>query len=317
MSGRRAAATADAGGAFEGAGHLIRAVAAHAPGLSLLALALLLGAAVTEAFGLALIVPLLYVSGLAGASDEQHPVAESVARAAAYVGVELTLPAVLGVFLMLAAVRTAAGWQRQRILARISLGFVDRLRENLYASVAEAKWTQLARWRPSDIHHTLTSDVRRAGRGANLLFQLTVGIVLAVAQFGVALLIAPLVSVGALVAGASLVLVSGPLTRRARRRGSEQTQGNKKVYALVADFLAGLRLVKCHNAEARHVEEYRSAVRALRRPPSLLPRRSHRFRVRCWTWARRSCSRPWSGWRSRAPTWRCLNCWCWFSSSRA
>ena len=265
MSGRRTAANADGAGAFQGAGHLIRAVAAYAPGLSVLALALLLGAAVTEAFGLAMIVPLLYVSGLAGTAAEQHPVAESVARAAAYLGVELTLPAVLGIFLVLATVRTAAGWQRQRILARISLGFVDRLRENLYASVAAAKWAHLARWRPSDIHHTLTSDVRRAGQGANMLFQLTVGIVLALAQLGVAFLIAPLVSVGALLAGAALVLLTGPLTRGARRRGAQLTKGNREVYALVADFLAGLRLAKCYNAEARHVDEYRSAARAMRK----------------------------------------------------
>lgn len=56
-------------GAFRGAGALVSALLAQAPGLSALALALLLTATVTEAFGLALIVPLLYVTGLADAGD--------------------------------------------------------------------------------------------------------------------------------------------------------------------------------------------------------------------------------------------------------
>ena len=256
--------TAAQPGPFHGAGHLVRAVVAHAPGASALALALLLAAAVTEAFGLAMIVPLLYVTGLAGAADAQNPIVDSVVRVAAWIGVELTLPTVLGVFLALALVRTATGWQRQRLLARIRLGFVDRLREDLYASTAGAKWAQLARWRPSDIHHTLTSDVRRAGQGVNLLFQLTVGAVLALAQIAIAVLLAPLISLGALLAGGALLLLTGPLVRHSGRRGAQLTRGNRKLYATVADFLAGLKLVKSHNAEARHVGAFTAAARAMR-----------------------------------------------------
>ena len=250
--------------AFHGAGHLIRAAVAHAPGLSFLAFALLLAAAVTEAFGLALIVPLLYITGLAGPADAQHPIADSVARAAAAVGVELTLPVALGVFLALAGARTAAGWQRQRVLARIRLNFVDRLREDLYESAAGARWARLALWRPSDIHHTLTSDVNRAGQSVSMLFQLAVGAVLALVQLAVAILIAPLISLGALLAGSGLVLLTGPLARRSRRHGDILTQENRKVHAVVADFLAGLKPVKCYNAEALHVGEYKAAARAMR-----------------------------------------------------
>lgn len=265
IGNRRGIPPTGGGGAFDGTGHLVCAVAAHAPGACVLALALLLSAAVTEAFGLALIVPLLYVTGLAGDAEGEHPMVDQIERAAAYVGVELTLPTVLILFLALAALRTAAGWQRQRVLQRIRRGFVDRLREELYGAVAAASWGHLARWRPSDIHHTLTVEMRRVGQGVGLLFQMAVGTVLALAQFGIAAAVAPGVSAGALCAALALALLTGPLIRRARRRGAEQTAGNRKMHAVVADFLGGLKLVKSYNAESLLVGEYRAATRAMRR----------------------------------------------------
>lgn len=251
-------------GAFHGAGRLLRDLMAHSPGGCVVALALLLAAAVTEAFGLVMVVPLLYVTGLAAPSESAHPVVDQVVRLADRVGIEPTLPVVLALFLLLAAVRTATGWQRQRALAQVRLGFVDRLREDIYEAAAAARWSHLARWRPSDLHHTLTRDVSRTGRGVDLLFQLVVGTVLAVAQFAVAVTIAPVVSSGALMAGIALALLTVPLVRRARRRGTQQTAGNRKIHAVVAEFLGGLKLVKSLNAQALHVHEYKTAARAMR-----------------------------------------------------
>ena len=251
-------------GAFRGAGALVAELLARAPGLSALALALLLTAAVTEAFGLALIVPLLYVTGLAEASGNRPPVVDAVAAAAERIGLELTLPSVLAIFLALAAVRVAAAWQRQQVLARLAHGFEDRLRGDLYAATASAKWSHLIRWRRSDIHHALTREIRRAGSSVNLLCQLAAGSVLALAQFAVAVAIDPLVSLGALLAGAALAFLTVPLASRSSRRGTQLTRRNEAQHALVSDFLAGLRLVKSHNAEGRHLGDFTAAARATR-----------------------------------------------------
>lgn len=252
-------------GAFRGAGDLIAALLAQSPGLSALALALLLAAAVTEAFGLALIVPLLYVTGLADAFGNRPPIVDAVAGAVDRIGLELTLPSVLVIFLGLAIVRVAAAWQRQQVLARLAHGFEDRLRGDLYAATASAKWSHLTHWRRSDIHNALTREIRRAGGGVNLLFQLTVGAVLALAQFAVAIAIDPLVSLGAVLAGAALALLTVPLASRSARRGTQLTRRNEAVHALVSDFLAGLRLVKSHNAEARHLGDFTVALLAARK----------------------------------------------------
>lgn len=251
--------------AFGEAGPLARALIAYAPRKVVLALLLLLAAGITEAFGIVMIVPLLHAAGLGGPSGERSPIAEAAARAAGAVGVEPTLPAVLGVFLALALVRAATAWQRNVLLAGIRLGFVDRFRETLYAAVAAAKWEFLLGRRQSDVQHVLTSDVNRIGQSAFLMLQLTVTAVLALAQLALAVLISPLVSAAALLAGAALLLLTRPLVRRSRILGEKLTGANRALYGSVTDFLAGMKLAKSHGAEEPHVRHFGDAVATMRR----------------------------------------------------
>ena len=252
-------------GAFAEAGQLARALIACAPGKAALALLLLLAAGVTEAFGIVLIIPLLDLIGLSGSQGEQGPIAAAAARAAAAFGIELTLPMVLGVFLALAAVRSASAWRRNILLAEMRLGFVDRLREQLYTAIAAAKWEFLRDRRLSDALHVLTSDVNRIGQGALVLPQLAVTAVLALVQIVIAVLLSPLVSLAAILTGATLLLLTRPLMRRSRTLGEQITNASRAMFQSSTDFLAGLKLAKSYNAEALHVRHFTDATAAMRR----------------------------------------------------
>lgn len=252
-------------GLLEGAMTLGRALAAHAPRRCAFTLLLLLAAGVTEAFGLVMIIPLLHVTGLTGPSGALGPVVEAVARGADALGIALTLPAVLGVFLALAAVRSAVSWQRNVLLTAIRLEFVDRIRDDLYASVAEARWEFLLARRQSDIQHVLTSDVNRTGEGALLLLQLTVTAVLAAAQLALAVVISPLVSLAALAVGAALLVLTRPLVRRSRDLGRQLTGSSRDLHASVTEFLGGLKLAKSHDAERPHVRHFTDTTALMRR----------------------------------------------------
>ena len=252
-------------GAFAGAGELTRELVAYAPRKSILALLLLLTAGVTEAFGLLMIVPLLYLAGFAAPSGERSPVAEAMAHAADAAGVEWTLSTVLVVFLVLSAVRSAVAWQREVLLAGMRLGFVDRLRRKLYAAIAGAKWGDLLGRRQSDMQHVLTRDVDRVGQGAFLMLQLTVTALLTLAQLALAALISPSVTAVALAAGAVLVALTRPLVRRSRTLGKALTGANRALYGSVANFLGGLKLAKGHNAEGPHVRHFEEIVATTRK----------------------------------------------------
>ena len=251
-------------GVFAEAAELARALIAYAPRRSALALLLLLAAGVTETFGLLMVVPFLHMVGSGTQAGEGGPVAEAVARAADAAGVELTLPAALAVFLTLAAVRSAAAWQRTVLLARMRLGFTDRLREQLYAAVAGAQWESLLGRRQSDVQHVLTGDVNRIGQGAFLMLQLATTAALALTQVVVAALISPLLTAAALAAGTALLLLTRSLTKRSRTFGEALTGANRTLYGCVTDFLGGLKLAKGYNVEQLHVRRFTETVAAMR-----------------------------------------------------
>ena len=250
---------------FAEAGELARALYTYAPRRSVLALLLLLTAGVTEAFGLLMIVPLLYLAGFAAPSGERSPVAEAMMRIADTAGIEWTLPTVLAVFLALSAVRAAVAWQREVLLVGMRLGFVDRLRQKLFAAIAGAKWGDILGRRWSDVQHVLTKDVDRAGQGAFLMLQLTVMVLLALVQLALAALISPSVTAVVLAAGAALLVLTHPLVRRSRTLGKAMTDANRALYGSVTDFLGGLKIVKGHNAEGPHVRHFAETVAAMRK----------------------------------------------------
>ena len=252
--------------AFEGAGGLARALCADAPGRSLLAVVLLLVAAVTETFGIALLIPLLYAAGLAGAPNGgESPVRDALARGAEALGVELTLPVLLGAFVLLAALRSGVAWQREVQIAALRLGFVDRLRERLYKAIATAAWPVLVRRRSSDLLHVLTHDVSRAGQGAVHLIQASVNVTFALAQGALAVAIAPPIALGMLLGGSVLLVAAGPLVRRSRTLGDRLTAGGRAAHAAMTEFLSGLKLAKSDATEARHVRDFTGALRDMRR----------------------------------------------------
>lgn len=251
---------------FDGGARLAGALFAHAPRRAALAAGLLLAAAVTETFGIALLIPLLYAAGLDGGPDQtESPVREALARAAETLGIELTLPVLLAAFLVLVGVRSLAAWQRELQLTALRLGFVDALRRRLYAATARAAWPFLVRRRSSDLLHLLTHEVGRAGQGAIHMIQASVHLVFAVAQGAVAVAIAPPVGFAMLAVGGALVAAAGPLVRRSRTLGERLTAGGRAAHAVMAEFLGGLKLAKSDATEARHLRDYDRALADLRR----------------------------------------------------
>ena len=245
---------------FGEAGQLARALIAYAPRKIPLVLLLLLATAVTEAFGFLMLIPLLHVIGLSTRPGAASPVAEAVARTADAAGIELTLPAVLAMFMLIAAVRSVVAWQRDVLLADVRIGFIGQLRERLFAAVAGVKWEYFVRRRQSDVQHVLTSDVHRIGTGLISMLQLTVAVMLVLAQIALAMLISLPVTAVVLATGSVLLFLTRPLMRRSRTLGEALTGGNRKIHHSVTDFLGGLKLAKSYNTEGMHVRHFTEAV---------------------------------------------------------
>ena len=250
---------------MEGAGALARSLIAHAPRKTLLALLLLLATGFTEAFGILMIIPLLHVIGMDGSTGDGGRIVETVAQVTDALGVKLTLPSILALFLALVAVRVTANWHRNMLIASMRFGFVDHFREQLHAAAAGARWEFLSSCRQSDIQQVLTRGVTRVGNAAFLMLRLVAALLLASVQVALAVMISPLLSVAALFIGTALLAVVHPLTRRTRALGEGMTSADRRLFGSMTDFLAGLKISKSHGAEQLHIREFSEVVAGLRK----------------------------------------------------
>ena len=258
LAGRDSAAIASQATKFA------QALVVDAPRRIAFVVALLLATSVTEAFGILMLLPLLELAGMGGAGGEIGALVGMMRQAAAVLGVELTLPTVLGVFLVLAAVRSAAAWQRDVLMVRTQLEFVDRFRARFYRAIAQAEWEELSRHRSSELQNVLTVDVARASLGAKHLLNLMSTLMLTAAQVTLAFLISPLITAVAIGIGACLLGIVYPLARQAAGLGTQLTGANRDFFTTVSEFLAGLRFARSHDAEALHVRRFTDQLAAVR-----------------------------------------------------
>ena len=140
--------------------------------------------------------------------------------------------------------------------------FVLALRERLYASIVSARWAFLVQRRMSDMVHALLSDMERVSASAYQLLTLVAGSTVAMIYIGVAARLSP---------GLTLVVCAGGLvtlwlvrerSRRTAERSEAVSQANRRVYAMVTESLAGLKVAKSVGAEGRDIDVYRDLTHA-------------------------------------------------------
>ena len=250
---------------FGGSGQLARALFADAPRRCVLVLTLLLASAITETFGLALLIPLLSIADLGGGAGGASGIRQTLETGAGALGITLTLPVLLGAYVLLSAMRSGVAWQRQVQITAIRHGFVERRRKRLYAAIAHSAWSFLVRQRQSDLLHVLTHDVDRAGHGAMCIMRGAVTATFALAQLALASAISVHVTFGMAVVGGTLLAAGRPLLRRTSALGRQLTTGGRATHAAMTGFLGGLKQVKSDSAETRHVRDFSGALVEVRR----------------------------------------------------
>jgi ATP-binding cassette subfamily C protein len=243
----------------------LMALLSYGHGRIALAFSLMLLAGMTEGIGLLMLVPFLHLLGLSGSEGAPSGITALAAQAFGFLGLPMTLPAVLLVYIALIVVRALFVGARDVLLAAVRLGFVDALRVRLYTAVGRANWLFLSKRRMADLTQALTSDIDRVGSGTYYLLTLTLTTLMATVHVGAALTLSAPMTLIALVTGGSLAFLLLPQIRRARRLGEQLTEADRTVYRAVTEFLGGIKLAKSYGAEDRHREIFSDAVAGYRR----------------------------------------------------
>ncbi|MBI5800772.1 MAG: ABC transporter ATP-binding protein [Verrucomicrobia bacterium] len=214
---------------------------------------------VLEGAGLVVLLPVLELIGTGGPRASSG-LATGLADVWQAVGLPLTLPVALVIFIAFMAAQIALRHTLDLLNAGIETAFTSRLREELYAAMVRADWLFFTRQRASDITQVLTDEIQRVGFGTQ---QLLAGLGLAgvaLVQASLALALSPVLTALALGSGLALALALRPLTRRAYNLGKEGQERRADMAAAITEHLAGLKVAKSHGREAHHLAHFRRVL---------------------------------------------------------
>lgn len=222
-------------------------------------LGLNLAGALLEGLGLMLLLPLLHLAGVFGASD-----ATSLSRyIPALVGMWLDgipkdsrLLLMLGVFVGLIALQSGIALLRDRQSLLLRLRFVDHLRSHLFGALAAARWGFLSRHHSSEFLSVLTTDVGRIGIGALCLLQLFTQLAVFPVYLGVAFHLSAPVTGIAVLTGAALWWVLRKSREAAKQSGQVLSQATQGLFKEIQEFLGALKLIKIHGEDAGYRRQF-------------------------------------------------------------
>ena len=219
-----------------------------------LALALMLLASATQGVQLLLLVPLMQLVGLDVQQGSVGWLAESVARAFEFVGMPLTLPSVLGTFVVFTAVLAFLTRTQSVYNFKLQQDFVATLRRRLYRAIANADWLTFSRIRSSDLTHALTNELERVGAATASLLWMVTNTVLVFAYVLLALRLSAAMTGMVFAAGLVLVFVLRRETSKAHGIGEEISEVGTMLYSAATEHLSGMKTVKSYGVEERNTK---------------------------------------------------------------
>jgi ATP-binding cassette subfamily C protein len=228
---------------------------AGAPRVALI-LALMLVTALTEGFGLLLLVPILQAldpatpaGGLAGLLP---PALQSLGM-------------LLAVFVALVSVRALAGGAHQYVAADLTARIVDGLRARALAALLHADWGYLAAMRLSQNRALLITSIDRVWEAVAQGLA-SVAIAVNLGTLGIAALVLSWkVALAILAVGAVVLLLYGSVRRSARQLGERLSRAYEAIHARFEESLGGLRLYKSYGREQLALDRARESFTQVRR----------------------------------------------------
>lgn len=208
-----------------------------------------------EGIGVIMLIPFLSLAGITPAGTASPTgIFAVIDRVSAHLS--LNLPAVLLIYTVLVISQSAVQRLQGVLNAQIQQSFITSLRGRLYRALAFAKWSFMLERRQSDLTHILTGELPRVGAGTHLFLQLMVTVIVSIIQICLAFWVAPSITLFTLASGFVLFAFMNRLVRQARETGRSLMGFNREMYAEINEYLNGMKEIKTHALEERHVDRF-------------------------------------------------------------
>ena len=239
---------------------LVRALFRHAPREAGIVIVLSVAVTLISGVGLVMLVPLLGVAGLDVGGGSIGQLSQLVTTALGALGLEMTIPAVIGVFLAVIALGAALERVHAVRTARLYHGFVASVRRRAHEAITRSGWTHYVRRPSSSFVHLLTQEVERMGGATTGMISLGISSVLTMIYVGLALFLSPLATLLVIACGGSLLALLARSTRLGRAKGEAVSRAWARLHACIAEHLAGMRVSKSHGLEPFHLDRFAERV---------------------------------------------------------
>lgn len=216
-----------------------------------------LASAGTEGAGLMLLLPLLTLAGVFGKKGDESSM---VGHVLAGLGLTWSIESALVVFVALVALQSWLALLRDRECHSLQLRFGDHLRQALYLSIAQSRWSFLAGRHSGELLNVLTSEVQRVGSGTFFMLRLFTVSLLTLAYIFVAFRLSAGLALLALGTGFLLWVLLRSTDRLSRQSGALLGEANRNLFTRAQDFLSAMKLIKIHGEEAGNVGRFNHAV---------------------------------------------------------
>ncbi|MCI2252751.1 ABC transporter ATP-binding protein/permease [Domibacillus sp. PGB-M46] len=205
-----------------------------------------------DSISILLLIVLLNVSGILHASvmSTMWGLLDFMTGSLSHIG----LPVILGAYIFLIIVQNLLAKSIAIRDVKIHHGFINHLKEELYQSLLQVKWTYYLQTRKSNIINSLTKDLNRVSIGIKMFMLLITNLVFTLFQIGIAFYLAPQVTALVLVCGLVLALFSWRFVKQAKITGKETTQLSREYLAGITDNLNGIKDIKTNTLESSRLK---------------------------------------------------------------
>ncbi len=225
-----------------------------------LAIGISLGGSLAEGAGLVLLLPLLSAAGMnfGGGSTAAGRLGTASQRLLVRAGVphELWLPVVLGIFLLVGALRSMLRRSQAMTSYTTTTKVQLALSRRVYEAVVKAQWGFLVRQRAGGFTHLLTDELRHVTDALSLTLSLINVGCLTLLYLAVALKLSAPMTLLVLAMGGVILLLQRRSLGRTRASGKALSESVGEVYAATEEHLLNLKSVKTYDAEDRDVQMF-------------------------------------------------------------
>lgn len=218
---------------------------------------------ILDGIGIYFIVPLLGIIGLIQMDLSGVPLVSALMNAADSWSLQLNLPIVLAFYV--AMVGGQAFLQRSQNLLNASIlqRFIRKLRMETYQGLLHAKWEFFLRHRRSDFHHVMMNELGRVNQGTYLCLQMISSFAFTLIQIGLALWLAPTLTLIVLMSGGAISLFGRRFIRRSKQIGEQTTELSKYYFAGISEHFSGIKDIKSNRLERSHMDWFNRLTRRM------------------------------------------------------